>query len=460
MQALRSLVSISLTGILVLLLALTVPGRHATAADRPSIIRDAEVERTIRDYANPLFRAAGIPPDSVRIRVLNDSTINAFVTTGNRMFIHSGLILKTERPSELIGVIAHEIGHIAGGHLARMGEEVENAGMTSLASLALGAALGLATGRGDVGMAAMSLGQQVALRNFFSYTRAQESSADQFALKVLDQTNQSAKGLLDFFEVLGDQEMLVTERQDPYVRTHPLTQDRVAAVRHHVSPHSPPGGAPRAARARHDRMVAKLFGFLETQGRTLQRYPESDHSVAGRYARSVAYFRRGQLDQALPLIDGLIAEQPDDPYFHELKGQMLAENGRMAESAEAYRRAHALAPDEPLIALSLGHILVEQGTPESLADSEDVLRGVVRAEPDNAFAWRLLGSSYGHRGDETLASASMAEYALLSGDPEQAIYHAEKALTGMKQSDPNWLRLQDVRQEAQNRLERSRAQKK
>jgi len=191
-RALRSLVSICLTGVLVLVLALVAPLAGARAADRPSVIRDAEMERTIRAYANPLFRAAGIPPESVRIRVLNDSTINAFVTTGNRMFIHSGLILKTESAGQLIGVIAHETGHIAGGHLARLGDEVEQAGMTAMASMALGAALGLATGRGDVGMAAMSLGQHVALRNFFSYTRAQESSADQFALKVLEQTNQSA----------------------------------------------------------------------------------------------------------------------------------------------------------------------------------------------------------------------------------------------------------------------------
>jgi len=251
----------------------------------------------------------------------------------------------------------------------------------------------------------------------------------------------------------------VAERQDPYVRTHPLTQERVTTVRHHVEEQRLPAGAPTPDQARHDRLVAKLYGFLQPQARTLQRYPESDQSVAGRYARSVAYFRRGDLERALPLIDSLIAEQPDDPFFHELKGQMLLENGSLDQSAESYRRAHDLAPDEPLIALSLGHVLVEQATEKSLAESETVLRAVVREEPDNAFAWRLLGIGYGRRGDEGPASAAMAEYALLSGDPAQALYHVDKAFGHLKQSDPRWLRLQDVRQEAQNRLERSRAEK-
>lgn len=456
MRVLRSLVSIALFGVLLMLVSVAAPLTAAHAANGPSVIRDAEMERIIRDYANPLFRAAGIPPDSIRIRVLNDDGINAFVTNGNRMYINSGLLLRSETPDQLIGVIAHETGHIAGGHLARMGDEINQAGMTSLASMALGAALGLATGRGDVGMAAMSLGQQVAIRNFFAYTRAQESSADQFALKILDSTGQSAAGLLHFFETLGDQELLMTERQDPYVRTHPLTQERVTAVRHHVEATSGKNLGPTQDRAAHDRLVGKLYGFLRSQGRTLDRYPDSDQSVAARYARAVAYFRRGDLATALPLIDGLIEEQPNDPFFHELKGQMLLEGGRLPESQQAYQKALDLAPDEPLIALSLGHVLVEQGTQDSLAASEPVLRGVVAREPGNAFAWRLLGTSYGQRGDASAASTAMAEHALLSGEPAQALYHAEKALEQVKQSDPHWLRLQDIRQEAQNRLERAR----
>jgi predicted Zn-dependent protease len=421
----------------------------AWAEAAPSIIRDAEVESTIRSYANPLFRAAGLPLDAVTIRVLNSSVLNAFVTNGNRMFLHSGLILETKTPGELTGVIAHETGHIVGGHLVRLNKELENAALASMGSLALGILAGLASGRSDAGMAAMSLGQQVTQRNFFSYTRTQEASADQYALKVLDATHQSAQGMIDFFETLVDQELLTSANQDPYMRTHPVTTDRIAAIRAHVQAVGLPYGAPTDQQLRHDRMVAKLFAFLEPQGRTLQRYPESDHRLVARYARAIAYFRRGDLAQALPLIDGLIDGSPKDPYFWELKGQMLFENGRLPEAADAYRRAVSFAPDQPLIDLSLAHVLVESGGEENGREAETYLRKVITAEPRSGFAWRLLGSVYGQRGDETQASYAMAEYAMLTGDPAQALFHINKALNGLKQSDPLWLKLQDLKSTAE-----------
>lgn len=436
------------------LLTSGAPGA-AWAKNGPSLIRDAEVERIIRSYANPLLRAAGIPEESVTIRILNDPSLNAFVTTGNRLFIHSGLLMKADHPDQLTGVIAHEIGHIAGGHVARLGDEIERAGITSLAAMALGAAAGMASGRADVGMAAMSLGQHTAERNFFAFSRTQESSADQFALRILNHTGQSARGLLEFFDILGDQEILVASSQDPYVRTHPLTRERVATIRHHVEAEEGPlPGAPTARQLTHDRLVAKLFAFLETQGRTLQRYPETDTSVAARYARSIAYFRRGELDKARPLIDGLLVESPDDPFFHELKGQMLLENSKVAEAREDYEKAYALAPGEPLIAISLGHALVESGTPGDLDRAEQVLRRALSEEPRNAFAWRLLGTAMGRRGMEGQAAYAMAEYAMLTGDPAQALYHVGKAQRAIPKTDPLWLRLEDLGQEAKRAQEK------
>lgn len=421
----------------------------AWAEAAPSIIRDAEVESTIRSYANPLFRAAGIPTEAVTIRVLNSSVLNAFVTNGNRMFLHSGLILETKAPGELIGVIAHETGHIAGGHLVRLNDQIEKATLASMGSLALGVLAGIAAGRSDAGMAAMSLGQQVTQRDFFSYTRTQEASADQYALKILDATHQSAQGMVNFFETLVGQELLTSANQDPYMRTHPVTTDRIAAVQAHVDKVHVPYGAPTEQQLRHDRMVAKLFAFLEPQGRTLQRYPETDQRLVARYARAIAYFRRGQLVQALPLIDGLISDAPNDPYFWELKGQMLFENGRLPEAAEAYRTSVSLAPEEPLIELSLAHVLVESGGEANGREAEGYLRKVITAEPRSGFAWRLLGSVYGQRGDETQASYAMAEYAMLTGDPNQALFHINKALRDVKQSDPLWLRLQDLKATAE-----------
>jgi predicted Zn-dependent protease len=421
----------------------------AWAEAAPSIIRDAEVESIIRSYANPLFNAAGIPLDAVTIRVLNSSVLNAFVTNGNRMFLHSGLILETKSPGELIGVIAHETGHIAGGHLVRLGDQIEKATLASMGSMALGILAGIAAGRSDAGMAAMSLGQQITQREFFSYTRTQEASADQYAFKLLDATHQSAQGMENFFETLVDQELLSSANQDPYMRTHPITSDRVAAVRAHVQKAALPYGAPTEQQLRHDRMVAKLFSFLESQGRTLQRYPEGDDRLVARYARAIAYFRRGQLNLSLPLIDGLLAEAPNDPYFWELKGQMLFENGRLPEAADAYRHSVTLAPDQPLIDLSFAHVLVESGGEKNGREAETYLRKVITAEPNSGFAWRLLGSVYGQRGDETQASYALAEYAMLAGDPSQALFHVNKALGSVKQSDPLWLRLQDLKASAE-----------
>lgn len=439
---------------------LAAPLANAQAVRGPSVIRDAEMESTIHSYADPLFRAAGIPINAVSIRVLNDTSLNAFVTSGNRMFIHSGLLLATDTPGQLIGVIAHETGHIAGGHMARLPEEIEKATLTSLASMALGVVAGLATGRGDVGMAAMTFGQHAAAREFFAYTRTQESAADQFAIQILDGTHQSSSGLLEFFERLEGQEILASARQDPYVRTHPLTAERVTTIRAHVetSPYSKVM-APTPVQAAHDRMIAKLFAFLQPQSRTFQRYPENDASVAARYARAVAYFRRGQITEALGLIDGLLADMPNDPYFEELKGQMLTENQRLPEARVAYEKALSLAPQETLIAVSLAHVLVELGDPAALKQAEPILRRALTEDPNNTFAWRLLGTTHGRQNRETEAAYDMAEYALRTGEYAQALFHTDKALQTVKQSDPIWLRLQDIRQAATTAIDRIRKER-
>lgn len=430
-----------------------IPG-DALAGRGGGILRDTEVEGIIRSYADPLFRAGGIPPASIRIRIVDDPSLNAFVTTGSRMYIHSGLLERVETPEQLTGVIAHETGHIAGGHAVRGVDALEKAGISSLVALAAGIAIGAASGRPDAGLAITSLGSSVAARTFFSFSRTQEASADAFAMKVLDKTGQSAEGLLEFFHILEGQEYLASANQDPYVRTHPLNSERISAVAAHVE-HSPAAGpVPTAKLAAHRRMVAKMFAFLQTQGRTLQKYPETDQSVAARYARSIAYFRRGNTARSLPLIDGLLKEYPSDPYFHELRGQMLVENGRVAEGLPSYRKAVSLLPDEPLIATSYGHALIEGGSPGDLKEAATVLRTALAKDPDNSFGWKLLGTAWGRTGNEGQASYALAEYALQTGDPSQARFHADKAERLLGKSSSFWLRLQDIKLEAQNRLDK------
>ena len=430
-----------------LLLGAMVP--PAWAGDQRSFIRDAEVENNIRMFATPLWQAAGLDPNAVAIHIIVDPTLNAFVAGGQHLFIHTGLLTRVEHVNQLVGVIAHETGHIAGGHLVRMEGQMENAETAAIIGMLLGAAVGAASGRGDAAGAVMMGSQDLAMRNILAYSRAQEASADQAGVKFLDATHQSAKGMLEFMETLGDQELLVTTRQDPYVRTHPLTQDRVAFIREWVA-HSPWSDAPVRPEFVEPfrRMQAKLFAFLEPPIRTFQRYRENDPAIEARYARAIAAYRKPDLATALPLIDGLIHERPNDPYFYELKGQMLFENARGTEAVAPYRRAVSLYPDSDLLQFECGQVEVEQNDPALLKDAEEHLTLAVRAEPDSSMAWKYLGIAYGREGNEGMANYAMAEQALLEGRTADARYLAGKAETQVPKGSAIWLRLEDIKTQA------------
>ncbi len=434
---------------LVLALAAPVTSALAQQTQRRSFIRDAEVENTIRAYATPLFQAAGLDPEAVRIHLLVDPSLNAFVAGGLNMFFHTGLLIRSENANQLIGVIAHETGHISGGHLVKLNDAVSNASTEALLTMLAGAALGAASGRGDLGAAVMMGGQEAAMRNLLSFTRTQEGSADQAALQFLESTCQSAKGFAEFFDILGDQELLVSARQDPYVRTHPLTRDRVSNVREYVA-RSKCTNAPTRPEfvEMHKRMRAKLFAFLEPPVRTLQRYRDTDNSLDSRYARAIAAYRKPDLATALPLIDGLLAERPKDPYFHELKGQMLFENGRGSEAIEPYREAAKLLPDSALMYVQLAQVLVEQEDESLLAEAKKNLNRALQIEADNITGWRLLAIAHGRSGDEGMSAYAMAEQTLLEGKLTDASYHAGKAERLLPHSGPTWLRIQDIKERA------------
>lgn len=432
-----------------LVLAFFAPASSASAQQtaKRSFIRDAEVENTIRAYATPLFQAAGLDPEGVRIHLLVDPSLNAFVAGGQNMFFHTGLLIRTETANQLIGVIAHETGHISGGHLIRIQDAVGGAQTEALMGMLLGAALGAASGRGDLGAAVMMGSQEVAMRNLMAFSRTQEGSADQAGLSFLESTGQSAKGMLEFFEILGDQELLVSTRQDPYVRTHPLTRDRVANVRDFVAKSRYTDAPVRPEFVEmHRRMRAKLFAFLEPPVRTFQRYKETDNSIESRYARAIAAYRKPDMDTALPLIDGLLAERPKDPYFWELKGQMLFENGRGGEALEPYRKSVELLPSSALLRIGLAQTEVEQEDPALLNDAKAQLNKALQTEPENYGAWRLLAITYGRLGDEGMAAYAMAEQTLLEGKLSDAAYHAGKAERLLPKSGPVWLRIQDIKE--------------
>jgi predicted Zn-dependent protease len=425
-------------------LASLLPGGSAHAAGR-SLIRDAEIENTIRGYASPLFEAAGLVPEDVDIYIVSDNTLNAFVAGGQNLFIHTGLIMGADNASQIIGVIAHEAGHIAGGHLARSRDARENAQIKSIIGTVIGGAVGLATGRGDVGAAIIQGGGLAGLQGYLRFSRTQEAAADNAALTYLDQVGYSAEGLLQFMDKLGDQELLYANRQSPYLRTHPMSRDRYRTVLAHVR-RSPVTDKPLPTRlnAQFLRMKAKLSGFLEPFGRVMRRYPESDTRLAARYARAIAYYRKPDMAQALHRLDALIDEHPNDPYFHELKAQALYENGHVREALNSYHAAVRLLPTSGLLRRELASAQIEAGDDSLLPAAVDNLTMTVQQSPNDTFAWRQLAIAQGRLGHSAQSSLALAEEAVRSGHKRAALYHAGKAQNELPRGSMGWLQAQDI----------------
>jgi predicted Zn-dependent protease len=430
-----------------LIVALALPAQAAT------VIRDAEIEATVHAIADPIFNAARLDRESIDIYILRDDKLNAFVAGGQNLFLNTGLISRTETPDQLAGVIAHETGHIAGGHLSRQLDAQASAGTSTLLGALLGAAAAVA-GAPQLGTAILAGGATVAERGFLTFSRNQEQAADQAAVTYLNALQVSPEGLLEFFEILDSQNLRLNSGGSSYMRTHPLTRDRIVFLEQQVS-RSPFRGTPPSAdlAARHERAVAKLEGFLEQPAQVLHR--RNGSSVADRYARAIAYYRVPDLPQALELVDGLIREQPDDPYFHELKGQMLFENGRVAEAVAPYREAVRNRPDAALLRLGLARALIEQGQETDLGEAAALLQEVVRIEPTNAGAWRFLGVAEGRLGHEGPAAMALAEQAVLLQNREDAQLYIRRAKQIVEPDDPDWFRLQDLERAADEIEERA-----
>ena len=416
-----------------------------TVARNVTFIRDAEVENTIKVYATPLFQAAGLEPSAIRIYIVKDKTLNAFVAGGQKLFVNTGLLMHSPDPSEVIGVIAHEAGHISGGHLSRTHDAMSNASAQAIIGAILGGIAAIGTGRGDLGGAIVAGSQEMAKRSFLMYSRTQESAADQAAVKYLESTGQSARGLAGLLAALGDQELIGIRHQDPYVRTHPITRDRILFIESHVA-RSRYSDTPAPSRllAMHRRMVGKLRGYTEPTARTLRRYKETDPSVEARYARAVAYSRRPDLERALPLIDGLIAEQPHDPYFHEFRGQILFEGGRASEALASYTMAAQLSPDSPLILRGLAQVQLELDDPALLEGAIANLRAALHHGATSPFAWRQLAIAHGRNGQMGESALAMAEEAMMNDDLPAARHYAQRAEKLLPSGSAGWLHANDI----------------
>lgn len=420
--------------------------QQARADDNISMLRDAEIETDLKAFETPVYRAAGLDPSALTIYLVNDMQLNSFVAGGQNIFMNVGTIMRADKPNQLVGIMAHETGHIAGGHIARSEDAMRKAEYEGMAAMALGLALAAVTG--GAGAASLLGASGVADRAWLQYSVEQEARADQAALTFLDRTHQSAKGLLDFFHILQQSEFMSGQQEIPYMRTHPLTEQRIDYVREHVesSPYSNNPDSP-ASVLMLQRMKAKLAGFLQDPQETLRQYPESDTSEIARYARAIAYYRIPDLAHALPAVENLIHDFPNDPYYAELKGQMLFENGRVSEAVEPYRRSSKLDPSSMLLRTELAQVEIESENPKLLTNARLNLEEVTRQEIQNAEAWRLLAIVYGRTNNLALASLALAEQGASTGDHDMARHEALRAVH-MLPPGPARQRAQDIADEA------------
>ena len=436
----------------ILLTALTSAPAESQG-NRIRLVRDAEIENIIRRYATPIFNAAGLSGDAVNIHLVRDDRLNAFVAGGQRLFINTGLLIRAESANEVIGVIAHEAGHIAGGHLARVQDELRKAELKSILAAIVGVAVGAATGDGAAAATISRGGQGAALTDLLKYSRTQESAADSAALKYLDATGQSARGMAEFFRLLQNDIRLQGGREHPYLSSHPLTNDRISGVDNHLAlSRYADTKAPHDQVIDHQILRAKLIGFMQPFDNVLRNYPETDGTIPARYARSTAYYLEGNLAVAVPLVDSLIADVPQNPYFYELKGQMLFENGRIEESLEPYRRSVDLAPEEPLLRVALARAQIETGDTALLEEAKAHLKSAASREPEMREIWRLATIVNGRLGQMGEMALAQSEYELLGGENIAARTLADRAIDQLPAGSPGWLRAQDIRAEAQQRI--------
>jgi predicted Zn-dependent protease len=442
-----------LVSLLALLALLVLPARVSAQ----SILRDAETEKFFRDISKDMIIAAGLDPRSVHIVLVGDPSINAFVTGGQNIFIHSGLIIAADNVGELQGVIAHEIGHIAGGHNVRFNEGAGPATAISLLSL-VGAAAAVALGAGEAGMALLGMGTSAAQGKFLSFTRDQESRADQAGARYLSLAGISGEGSLAFFQkLLGQEYRLAIPQNNEYARTHPLSGTRIANLTD-VYERDPAWKKPTdpALQARFLRIRGKLIGFVETPAEVMNKFPATDKSDPAHYARAYAWHRSAYPDAATAETDAMLKKTPHDPFILELKGQILLESGKVADAVPVLREAVRHAPTEPLIQTLLGHALISSDTKTDYNEAEPLLRRALAQDRENPFAWYQLGVIYDRRGDAPRAALAAAERYSLEGNAKGAAANAGVARAGLPRGSVDWLRADDIALVAQDELDKKK----
>lgn len=410
-----------------------------------SVLRDAETEAWLNDISRPLILASGLSPRNVRIVLLNDDSINAFVAGGQIVYMHSGLLQRADTTNEVQGVIAHELAHVADGHIPNQDIGVKPAIGITLLSLVLGIAAA-AAGSGEAAAGILSAGQTAAMGKFLAFSRTTEASADAAAVRYLDTAGISGRGMLTFFQKLQNEEFRYgASNIDPFAVTHPLSGQRVATLTTDLKKSKAFGNAADPAlEDRFKRVKAKLTGYIAKPETTLNLYPETDTSIYGRYARTYAFHKGGYPEKAEGEVAALLKTRPDDPYFLEIQGQILLEGGKPVDALGPLRQATERTRYSPLIATTFGHALIATENAAHLAEAERVLRQAVARDEQNPFAWYQLGTVYERKGDEARVALAMAETAAMKGEDQRAAVSARRAMAGLPPNTPDWVRAQDI----------------
>jgi predicted Zn-dependent protease len=429
-----------------------LPG-HAEEEKGPLFLRDAETEQLLREYTRPILRAAGLEKQNIQVVIINDPVFNAFVADGRRIFVNFGAIMQSQTPNQLIGVLAHETGHLAGGHLAKMREQIAHAQTSLIIAMLLGAGAVVAGARSNstngsltnVGVAAISAPQDLIRSSLLAYQRSQEENADRAGVKFLTATGQSAKGMYDTFKRFSDESLFAAHNADPYMQSHPMPVERVAALEEiaHSSPYWDKKDDP-ALQARHDMVRAKISAFLERQDTVYRRYPLSDTSLPGRYAHAIATYRHGDLHNALTQIDALLQMQPANPYFYELRGQALLEGGKPEDAIAPLRKAVQLSGNNALIEMLLGQALVATDNAAYSAEAIQILKAAVVRETEAPLGYQQLAMAYARKGDYAEADLASAQAAYLRGDNKTARDLASRAKTRFAIGTPGWVKADDI----------------
>jgi len=414
------------------------------------MIRDAEIEQLLRDYTAPIMKVAGLGNQNIKVVIINDKAFNAFVMDAHRIFVNAGALMETTTPNQLIGVFAHETGHIVGGHLSKMRQELANAQTAAIIALLLGVgaiAAGARSGNTDMGNigGAMVAGPQAYIQNsLLAYQRAQEEQADRAGVRFLTMTGQSAKGMYDTFKRFADESLYSAHLANPYAQNHPMPVERMAALAELVKTPFWDKKDPPELQFRHDMMRAKMYGFVDRPDAVLRRYPMSNTSLPARYARAISAYRFGDMRDAIADIDGLIASMPNNPYFYELKGQALLEGGHPAEAIAPLRHAVQLAPNPTLIQIMLAQALIGTNEPKSADEAVTLLHAALIKEPESSDGYLQLAMAYGRKGDLADADLASAQAAFARGDNKTARELAARAKERFPIGSPGWVRADDI----------------